>query len=425
VVISGIEILEKRTLAAYGSGAIASGIVDNVPSVLLLYFMTDQLKLDPVVSGSLIFIIRMLSLAIDPLVGVLWDKASASGRRPIVILAPGWIGLALSYAGLFAVPALVAPSAVYAAIALFVGLMTLSSSLISVTHVSMAAIGAFDEIMCERLVGARSVSLMIGFFIGGSIAPLIIDGFGGGISGYRINAILQSLVIAAVLFPLIRVSMQWPISVSSVSQGGSGFRAYRAPRMQALIIANMLQVLALAAIFGALPYLLAAQNGAIGLGVYSAVLIGAAACSVPIWQILAGRFGLATTFMAGGLAFCLGGALLGFGFNRFGNDAFYLSAILCGCGLGSIQFSAYALLAETLHGLFRMDAKIGTAGAIGIWSAVERATLSFGPLLIGLALKTNEARIGLAIPAVSIAAVSVMLSLFPLMYIFRKDRGAV
>jgi glycoside/pentoside/hexuronide:cation symporter, GPH family len=417
-------ILEKQKYAAYGSGAVASGIVDNVPTVLLLFFMTDQLKLDPALSGSLIFAIRMLSLGIDPLVGWLGDRVSSAGTRPYIILATGLVGLALSYAGLFIVPALVRPDVAYAAIGLFLLLMTISSSLIAVTHVAMAANSAFDAVATERLVSARSISLMIGFLIGGSCAPLIIEAFGGGIQGYRINAVIVSLIIAATFLPLLGLSKSWPISNQSEVARKSGLRAFRFSTMRALVAANMFQVLALAAIFGALPYIISDYVGAIGLGTFVALLIGAAACSVPLWQRLSSTFRLSGTFMAGGLCFCFGGAVLGFGFDSFGNAALLLSAILCGAGLGSIQFSAYALLAETLDRLAQEDDKVGVAGAIGIWSAAERGTLSLGPLLIGLAMKANGGSTGLATVAVSVAIGAVLISLLPLFHIHRQKRGA-
>jgi glycoside/pentoside/hexuronide:cation symporter, GPH family len=406
---------------AYGSGATPIGIVDSVPGLLLLYFMTERLRLDPAISGGLIFAVRCAGLVIDPLVGRKWDQNPSWRQRRWLGLMCAYGVLALSYVVLFTLPQSLAPVFQYYVIAMALAMLTVATSVIVVLHVGMAGEGVLNSTLRESLIAARSGGLFAGLLVGGSIAPTIVETSLLGIDGWKTNAIVMLCLILTTAIPASLISRSWQENSRSIaSDQPLSIRLFLKPSLAALMATNLFQVLGLAIAFGAIPYIITSGEAAVSLGLFIAVLVTAAAISVLGWQKASARIGLAGSFGAAGLVFAAAFALGG----SYKDDAqlAVLAAVLCGAGLGGIQFSSYALLVSTLDSVANGNP---STALIGIWTSGERATLALGPLLVGLVLSVFGKAEAMTSLSVGLTSAFMVASLFTLRIFVRAQQSMV
>jgi MFS family permease len=255
---------------------------------------------------------------------------------------------------------------------------------------------------------------MIGLLIGGSFAPIFIEYLGADLLAYAISAITVSASMAAMILPMSFAASRWPSMPPAQSVLPGGLFEFKNRQLRLLLFANMLQVAALATCFTALPYLVDEGSRAPQLGLLIAIVVITAATSIGIWNKTAGRFGLTLCFALGGIVFAAGTASLGIAHLVKPEGAYFLGAVLCGAGLGAIQFAAYALLAQCLQKLIEQEPAFPAASVVGFWTAFERATLALGPLMVGVLLDLAGNRAAMAVSTISITTTVVVLSLFPL-----------
>ncbi|HEX4242957.1 MAG TPA: MFS transporter [Steroidobacteraceae bacterium] len=97
--------LRRSTLLGFGLGSIGTGIFSTTPGVLLLYFLTETLRVPAAAAGLAVFLPKAWDVIADPIMGFISDRTrSRFGRRRPYLLA-GAIGMSVSYVFLFTVPA--------------------------------------------------------------------------------------------------------------------------------------------------------------------------------------------------------------------------------------------------------------------------------------------------------------------------------
>lgn len=72
-----------RIAAFWGLGAFATTTMLNGVSIVLLFFLVNFVKIEPVIAGGLLFASKLFDAFIDPPIGVLSDRTvSRFGRWP-------------------------------------------------------------------------------------------------------------------------------------------------------------------------------------------------------------------------------------------------------------------------------------------------------------------------------------------------------
>ena len=94
--------LKERFVNGYGVGSFATGLYSTVPSVLLLYYCTEILRIAPAVAGLVILVPKLWSLLWDPLVGGWLDRS----KRHMAAMKTGAFGLIVTFVALFSTPIL-------------------------------------------------------------------------------------------------------------------------------------------------------------------------------------------------------------------------------------------------------------------------------------------------------------------------------
>ncbi|MGL4540982.1 MAG: MFS transporter [Polymorphobacter sp.] len=115
--MTGFAPLRRPLLAGYASGGMAAGVSAMVPSVLLLYFMTQVLALAVGLALIAILLPKAVIIVFDPFIGRRSDHSHSRWGRRAPFLAFGGVLCALSFAVLFSVPQLTSGGATFAAVA--------------------------------------------------------------------------------------------------------------------------------------------------------------------------------------------------------------------------------------------------------------------------------------------------------------------
>ncbi|UTP38309.1 MFS transporter [Phenylobacterium sp. LH3H17] len=389
--------------AAYASGSFGTGVFSTVPTVLLLYFCTETLKIPPGWAAAIVFIPKAWAIFWDPLVGS-WSDGSVSPlgrRRPF--LAVGAIGVVVAFVALFTPPVLPGWGEVAWVGCCYFALAALYS-IFAVPYIAIPAEIGEDEASRARLVAWRIVVAMVGVLAGASAAPLIVEAGGGGRAGYAVMALVIAAACGLAMAPpfLMMAGRDQPRERPSVSVRRPGLTAQmkaalQNSRFRNLLAAYVLQLTAVGLVTSAAPYLVVAifsrPEGDTGLAMGAMLL--ATIVSVPFWTALARRIGEARAYVGATLAFGLVTALLGVGALAgapWGGEL--VAFALIGLPFGGLQVLPFTLVAHLIHGDAGAQAE---ATFTGVWTSGEKLGLAFGPALTGLALASAGGHMTVAV----------------------------
>lgn len=378
----------------YASGSFGTGVFSTVPSVLMLYFCTEILGLNPGIVAVILIFPKLLSLLWDPMVGAWSDGFSWCQDRRKPFLLAGSLLTAIGFLALFAPPEL-SGFYLYFWVASTYCLLSLSYSLFAVPYTAIPADFAAAGANPISLVTPRMMLLMIGILSGAALAPVVIEWFGGGRSGYAAMGV--SLAAASVVFMLMPLGM--PVckgadassslkpALGKGTTGGVGLilSVFRNQSYRWLLLSFLFQAISYGGLSAAIPYIVSESMGLsssfVGLGLGGMIL-----CSficVPLWGLVAERkgelFALAFSSLTyGASAMLLAVTVL---LNAPQVSSFLMMAVLgvSFAGLQVVPFTAAAnVVGQTASG--------DEAGYAGVWIATEKLSLAGGASVLGVLL---------------------------------------
>lgn len=367
---------------AYALGSVGTGVFTTVPSVLLLFYSTEVAGVGPAAAGAIILIPKLWSLAWDPLVGVWSDRVRTPWGRRAPFLLAGAVGVSAAFAALFA-----APLSGQGAATLWIGcayfLLSSVYSIYAVPYVAIPAEAATDR-EAGRLIAWRMALAMAGVILGAAGAPLMVQGFGGGLAGYRaMGLVVGGSCLLMMLAPLSAVRRD--VSASRAPDAPVAWKAVvRGPYLW-LAAAYVLQMAGVAVVSAVMPYLVTRVlgRGTGDVGVAMAVILVATMLSVPIWSRLGARQGEARVLKIAAALYAVAAlmpaAIL---LLRPGWPQFLVSVVLLGVGFAGLQVLPFVLCARVIG-----QATRSAAGALtGVWTAAEKVGLALGPAIAAAAL---------------------------------------
>jgi GPH family glycoside/pentoside/hexuronide:cation symporter len=422
--------------AAWGIGSVGTVTVLTINSLLLLFFMTSVLGLAPALAGSLLFGAKLIDAIAAPVLGGVSDSwKGAMGRRAPFLLAGAFVS-GLGVAMVFNPPAAFDTMLpVWIMMSLIV--IALGYTLFNVPYMAMPA--EMTDMPAERtsIMSWRITFVSIGGLITGMV-PQLVTRLGGGRTGYGIvGFILAGVVIAAMLstFAAARRTRQ----VAGGAQAG-GFKRYQVvlqnrPFML-IIAAKVCQLVGLASLTASILFLmknvLLQPESTVGLYVTAATI--ATISTMPVWVWLGKRFSKRNLYMAACLLFaCLTSSWLLAGANE-PLPLILLRGFCSGTFSGGLLLMGQSLLPDAIDADCKRSGIRREGVYAGAYSFVEKASMAFGPLLIGLILQAfhfkpslgkavaqpAEALTGIYIGVAIVPALLYAISVIPLLY-FRLD----
>lgn len=409
---------------AYGAGQIAGQVFRDLPSLLLLFFMTTVLGIEPAVAGAAIFVPKMVwGIGSDIVVGVLSDRWQRRVHRRWWLVA-GALGAPVAMILLFHVPDGSTSLRIAYVAATFSLYMVVFASF-SVPYLALA--GELTASPRERnvLMAWRLVFTAVGVMVSGGLAPALVQRWGGGQAAYESMAMVLAVICPVALLcaffgtaraaqvqrdaapgaPRIRLTMREALAVLS----------HR--RFSVLLSANLLQLIGQGMSYASLLYFLSynmARPDALTLigGIVIAACLGIVVAQ-PIWVAAAARFGKPRCYAAGAIIHGAAYAAWAFGAHWGAAAALFLSflAAIGNSGWAMLGFSMVAdISAEDDHhaGLYA-----------AVWIAADKiafalgGTLLTGLLLSGFGFDAGRAVMGLAQSSSALTGVMVAFGIIP------------
>ncbi|MDZ5649453.1 MFS transporter [Nitrospirillum sp. BR 11828] len=406
--------------AGYGVGQIAGQVFRDVPSLLLMFFMTNVLGIEPALAGAAIFVPKLVwGVGCDLLVGILSDrwKHRFARRRWLLV---GALGAPVALILLFHVPDLpVAGRVAYVAGAFSLYMAVFAC--FSVPYLAIAGELSSDPHQRTVLMAWRLVFTAIGVLVGGALAPYLVQSLGGGQPAYegmsRFLAVICPLSLVLAYFGSGRARRQAP--PASTPQTAHRRLAARevvatlaAPRFSVLLLANLLQLagsgMAYASMLYFLTYNMARTDAFQLIGGLVIIACAGIVAAQPAWVALARRIGKKPVYILAAAGY--GAAYLGWSMSA---------------GAGTVVAYAFSFVAAifnsgwTLLGFSMMTDIAGDDQAhaglySAAWIAVDKVGFALGgTLLVGLVLSGfgfDAARAVAGQPQTDLALTGVMLA---------------
>ena len=291
------DAMPIRTKAPlWASGQIAAQIFRDLPSLLLLFYMTQLLAIPPAMAGAAIFVPKLFwAVLCDGAVGIISDRLRHSfARRHFLLIGAVLVPLAMVL--LFNGTSAGTAEAKALHISLILALYMLVFALFSVPHLAIGTEIARTPSESSLVMGWRVAFSAVGLLVGNSLAPMLIQHWGATQDAYRQVAILMGAVCSAALV----VSWFGAREASGMARPraapGSALKAVIGNRpLLILFLILMLQLIGSGMAYASLAYVfsynLAFPQPLQTLGVF-VLVTGICAMGIqPVWVWLSRRLG--------------------------------------------------------------------------------------------------------------------------------------
>ena len=371
--------MKRSALAAYGVLGLPLAMAMLPIYVLVPNFYAADLGLGLALTGSVLFLARLLDTLQDPWLGRLIDRHSPRGWT--LLLAGAAVLLSLAMAALLVPPAL-DDLALAAWLGASLALAYTLHSLVNITYLAWGARLSDQLNVRTRVAAWREGAGLLGVVLA-SVLPAALATRHGMATALAVFAATFAVALGVATVVLLRAAPH-PQRSARPAPGNwrlpLGNRAFR--RLAAVFFVNAVAVAipATLALFFIADRLQLAQLTGMFLALY--FLSGAA--GLPLWTHLADRLGKRRSWRIGMLAACAAfvWALL---LEPGSAWAYAAVCVLSGLALGADLALPPALLADVIPAAER-DA---TAGYFGLWSLLAKLALAIAGLALPLLALTD------------------------------------
>lgn len=375
--------------AAFTGGHVAGQIFRDVPSILLLFYLTQVGGLNPALAGLAVFIPKAILGSISDLsIGIVSDRISSHFPRRNWLLI-GAVFAPIVFVGIFAMPG----GAQWLRMAYVVGAMTLYMIVFSSISVPyLAQYAEVSETPNERsdLMAWRHGYIGIGLLIGSSLAPAMINALGSDRRAYLLTAaMLGTLCTIALLIAYgasrriaikpVAVRAAQALSLRSISDCFSNV-AFR--RLVLVFISHQVAAgMSGASLAFFLTYNMQMSDAIGQLGILVMLAGIAVVAASPMWVYLSRRFGNRRCYQAAIVAHAV--LLACWAACDAQTPLAYLYAISVGIGLANAGWGIMllAFFSDVVSARKQDGPELGGTMA-AIWTLGEKFGLAFGGALL-------------------------------------------
>jgi GPH family glycoside/pentoside/hexuronide:cation symporter len=429
------NMIPMSTKVMWGAGACGVAFLLNVVAFWALFYMTNVLKIDPLLAGVVVFLPKIFDAITDPLVGTISDRMKwANGRRRPFLLV-GAILAPLSFLMIFTTP--IFESEWMTAGYVFIGLMiySLAYTIYNIPYLAMPSEMTDDYHERTSIHSVRVVYYRIAGLIGGVGLPLMLNYLGmESWSTYAYLGVFGAIFIFIMMFTawagtknarFTQAQDEQPNMFSEIAHVFSNKHFIR------LILVKFCQLIGVASTIAAFSYfaIYVLSRDFTVLSLYGAVAAIVGIISAPVFVAMSKRFGKSRTYTISALFYVVG--VLSWAFT--GADSSLTSICLRAIPIGFAASGNVILAMSMLTDIINYDSKLNSVRREGVFTSfytfTEKLTFAFGPLIIGAALKmagfdaelpteelrTPQVRQALLLGMAYVPAVFGLLSIFLLM----------
>lgn len=414
-------------------GSIGTLTVLNSYSLLLLFFLTAILGVNPAVAGTLLFAAKLVDAFLAPMLGAISDRTRSRMGRRRPYLAGGAVVSALALVVLFNPPQ-VAGDALLAFVGFGLILLAIGYTLFNVPYIAMPAEMTDSPTERTSIMTWRVSFVSVGQLVT-VVATLLIQPLGGGRLGYgRVGLILGAVVLATMLIAFFASrDARATAATQSRMSGVERLRtALRNRPFLLLILAKIFQLVGLSSLTASILFFM---TGVLGSGEGAAAAYGLSAtvatiAAMPLWSRIARRIGKRNAYILGCAGFAI--VTLSWLLAARGDPIGLVIArgLVGGVFVGGLLLMGQSILPDTIDYDARRTGLHREGLYAGAYSFVEKASMAVGPLLIGWilqwfhfapaagrdVLQSPEALSGIYIGMAVLPALLYLLSVVPLLF---------
>ncbi|MEM6936646.1 MAG: MFS transporter [Pseudomonadota bacterium] len=449
VIIAQDQGLRGRTIA-WSAGQIAVQIYRDVPSLLLLFYMTQVLGISPGLAGGAIFVPKLIVAVLADL-GAGWfsDRLKETNRRAHLLLLGAVISPPLLVL-LFQAPGDGTEMMRALQVSLVLSAYMIVFSLFSVPHLALGTQISADPGRRTAAMAWRTAMAAVGLLVAASVAPILVERFGGGASGYSLMAwILAAICLVTLLIAwwgsrhidISDAARAIPQAAAQATGKAMGrWRALAANRAAlGLLGAFLCQLCAMGMAYATLAYLfsfnLEFPNPLETIGIMVLLTSVMAMGMQPIWVAVSGKIGRRAVYLLGLLGYTFSLCLIAFA--PAGNSLWvYVGGVIMGTFQSACFTTAFSLLSDVIE----HDREISGESRAGFFSAlftiIDKVGFALGgTLLVGLVLEftgfvagqptqSKDALSGITFGFALLPAFFNVLSMALLLFVYPREKPA-
>jgi GPH family glycoside/pentoside/hexuronide:cation symporter len=376
----------------WGVGGLGSYTILSTSSLLVLFFMTTVLGIDPGLAGAAMLAAKLYDMAANPVVGVLSDRTrSPWGRRRPFLLAGGVVS-AVALVLIFNLPVFATQWLTLAAVVGALMLLATGYTLFNVPYLSMPAEMTDDFHERTVLMSYRVFFVSLATIASTSAAPAIIEAAGGGRAGYAAMSWLVGgvcLVAVVACFLGTAGARATPRSTTRLGFAAQARLVLSNQPFRMFIAAKFLQLIGLSASTVALPFLMsvALGRGGYGLAAFGLASTIGTVCSMPVWVRLSKRYGKRDVYIASIVVFAVAKVSWVLATPHEAYAVFLLRAVVTGLSAGGMMLLGTSLLPDCAEYDYRRTGLRREGLYSGFYSFAEKTAFALGPLATGAVLQ--------------------------------------
>ncbi len=385
-----MSALTRGEKFSYGVGNVGLQGVGALVTFFLLFYYTDVVGVPAGTAASALLVAKIWDIVNDPLFGWVSDRTrSRFGRRRIYLIA-GAVPLGVVTFALFSLPTGLSGAGAFVAVVASFLLFDTLFTLVNVPYSAMSAELTHDYDERTSLLTYSSIGAVVGFLLGGALAPGLAGAAPTAQQGFRMVGagfgLLATLSVAFVAWRVRPVNAATPPAVT-LPIGRAIRTALRNAPFVRLITAFALARFGFTMISTSLTYfvvrrLLEDEKRA---GVILGVLMVTVAVFVPFWRRVADRSSKGQAYAAGLLVTAVGMAgVFGIGEGRFGQMLLLTPVI--GLGISAHWVIPWAMLPDVVEYDQRETGERREGMFFGVYGLVDKIARTLGLVLVGWVL---------------------------------------
>ncbi len=346
--------LTRRTIVSYAFGSVGTGVFGAVPGLVLAYYLTNTLGVAAGFAALVVAVPKAWDVIVLPIVGRMSDRSAERVRSRLPFLRLAGVLLPLAFVLMFAVPPALSPALAGAWVFVAFILAATAFALFQVPYIALAAELTDEPAERSTLMAVRVAFLTVAILMGGALAPIIRDAFGGTYLGHFVMGVCMAGLMALGIWLCIIGLSKARARISPAAEGGllDQFREVRHSRaFVVLLAAFVIQALGLSAMLGGTQY-------------YATYILEK------------------PTAVVATLMFIVGTLVLLFGGRALSLPVIYAAIALCGMAYGGLQMFPLAMLPDCIAADTARSGRARAGVFTGLWAAGETLGFALGPGLV-------------------------------------------
>jgi len=288
--------LPRSLKLGWATGEIGVALFIGITMIFLLFFLTEGLRISPVLAGFVLLVPRLWDLLMDPFIGAVSDRTRTrmGRRRPFLLFAALLLGPL--FALMFIVPGWFSETAKVVYVTVLYLLASTAYSLYDVPYSAMAAEFTGDYRERTNLVSYKEIAARLGILIALIVSPFVFTSQPSLEEGFRLLGVLAGAFITLtclVAFVTTRDAPQQEVTVQPFNLREEVSAIVENRPFRILWLVFLAQNVAIGASSTTLIYLVTVVMHADAkvLGPLAAIGSVIGVFVTPLWALLARRLG--------------------------------------------------------------------------------------------------------------------------------------